>query len=171
MVAPVKNQNLRAAGDLAGQANGKAIGVGGGQGELPVRQAEAFLQFLPDHNRVFAGQHEGDAPADLLLDGGNRGGGRVPGHGAGIAEAEIGVAVAVHVHEVCALGIAHEGREGARPLDHPVHGHAAQQRFAGPFEQLLRLGMLVHKLLLLTFHERLELLAVNGFHAGGVSSR
>jgi len=36
VVAPVEDENLRAAGDLACQADGKAVGVSGGERELPV---------------------------------------------------------------------------------------------------------------------------------------
>ena len=83
----------------------------------------------------------------LLFDRFHGGEGRMAGHGAGVAQAEIDVAVAVHIVEVRALGLADEGRESAGPLDHPVHGHAAQQRFAGAFEQSLGLGALVHEAL------------------------
>ena len=134
-------------GDLARQADGETIGIGGGQSELPVGQSEALLQFFGDENRIFGGQHQRDAALHLLFDGFDGGEGRMPGHGAGVAQAEVDVAVAVHVVEVRALGFADEGRKSAGPLDHPVHGHAAEQRFAGTLEQGLGLGALVHEAL------------------------
>ena len=53
VIAPVEDENLRTAGDLARQTNRKAIGVGGGECKLPVGQAEALLQFFGDKDRVF----------------------------------------------------------------------------------------------------------------------
>ena len=54
VIAPVEDQNLRPAGDLAGEADRKAIGIGRGERELPVRQVEALLQFFGDNDGVFA---------------------------------------------------------------------------------------------------------------------
>ncbi|MNT86094.1 hypothetical protein D3C72_2263420 [compost metagenome] len=51
-------------------------------------------------------------------------------HAAGVAEAEVDVLVAVHVMEARALGPVDEQRAGGRPVGHPVHRHAAEQRMA-----------------------------------------
>ena len=90
--------------------------------------------------------------------------GRMPGHGAGVAQAEVDVTKPVHIIELRALGLAHERRESAGPFDHPVHGHAAEQRFAGTLEQSFGFGPLVDEALLLALHEGLEAGAVDGFH-------
>ncbi len=54
VIAPVEDQNFRAAGNLAGEADREAISVGGGERELPVGKVEALLQFFGDEDRVFA---------------------------------------------------------------------------------------------------------------------
>src|SRR5437667_3986992 len=85
-------------------------------------------------------------------------------HSAGIAQAEVNVAKSVHIVELSPLGLTHERWEGASPFDHPVHGHAAEQRFAGTFKQGFGLGALGHKALLLALHEGLEAGAIDDFH-------
>lgn len=54
MIAPVKDQNFGPLGNLAGNANGKAIGIGGSQRKLPVGQPKTALQLLahPDGTAV-----------------------------------------------------------------------------------------------------------------------
>ena len=110
------------------------------------------------------GQHQRDAAPGLLFHGLDRGERGVAGHRASIAEAEIDIAMAVDVEEVCTLRFAHEGRKCSGPLHHPVHGHAAEQRFARALEQRLRLRALVDELLLFALHEGLQAGAVDGFH-------
>ena len=63
----------------------------------------------------------------------------MPGHGAGVAEAQVDVAVTVHVIEMRALRFANEGWKRSGPLDHPVHGNAGEQRFLATLKQGLRL--------------------------------
>jgi hypothetical protein len=77
----------------------------------------------------------------------------VTGHGASVTEAEVDVTMTVNVEKMCALYFANERRKGTSPFRHPVHGHTAQQRFAGSFEQCFGLGPLLHKALLLALHE------------------
>ena len=153
VVAPVEDQDLGLTGDLPRQANAKPVGIGRGQGELPERQAEALLQIFRYENGVFGGQHERYTTAHLLLYRFHDGKRRMPRHRPGVAQAEIDVAMAVDIVEMRALGLAHKRRECARPLEHPVHGDAAQQRLAGALEQRFRLWAVVDEALLLALHQ------------------
>ena len=128
VVAPVEHEDLRPPGDRAGDPDREAVGVGGGQRELPRRQPEAPLHLLPDPQRVLARQHQRDPARRLRGDRAQRRLGRVAGHRAGVAEAEVDVLVAVDVAEARALRLVREHREAAGPARHPVHGHAAEQR-------------------------------------------
>ena len=86
VVAPVEHEDLRAAGDVAGEAQHEAVGVGGGQRELPQRQAEAAGQLAGHPDGVLGGQHGGDAaPAPARSTAVGDGGQGVPGHRAGVA--------------------------------------------------------------------------------------
>jgi len=105
---------------------------------VPVGQAEAFgEQFAADH-RVFAGEHAGQAVAGLLGEGAGDRCRRVAEHGAGVAEAEVDVLVAVDIEEAGALSALDEQRGGRRPVAHPVHRHAAEQRMSGALGQRQR---------------------------------
>jgi hypothetical protein len=84
-------------------------------------------------------------------------------HGAGVAKAKVDISKPVHVVTLGALRLAHKWWEGARPFDHPVHGHATEQRFASTFKQSFRFWPLTHKALLLALHEGLQALAVDDF--------
>ena len=114
VVAVVEDQDLRPAGDLAGDPDREAVGVGGRERELPVAAAEAAGQLLADHDRVLARQHRRDPAGRALADRGDGRRGRVAGHRAGVAEAEVGVAMPVDVDQRGALGLGDEDRE-ARP--------------------------------------------------------
>ena len=59
-----------------------------------------LLELFADPERIFGGKHEGDAFADAAGDGFGDDVGRVAGHGAGVAEAEVDVVVAVNVGEM-----------------------------------------------------------------------
>ncbi|MGA3088801.1 MAG: hypothetical protein ABSD75_09330 [Terriglobales bacterium] len=124
VVAPLKDHNLGAAGNLARETNRETVGVGRGERELPVGQAETPLQFFADEDRILGGQHEGDAAFDLIFDGLDRREGGMSGHGSGVAEAEVDVTMAVDVVEVGALSLTHDRRKRPGPLYHPVHGDA-----------------------------------------------
>src|SRR5439155_8552960 len=80
-------------------------------------------------------QHEGEAAAGLRANRLDGGAGGVTRHGPGVAQAQIEVAMSVHVGEVGALAAGHEEGEAAGPAHHPVHGHAFEQRAAGPLVQ------------------------------------
>jgi len=56
----------------------------------------------------------------------------MPGHRPGVAEAEVDVVVTVDIGEVGAGRGLHVERERAGPADHPVHGHAGQERSPRP---------------------------------------
>ncbi len=114
--------------DVASQAQDPAVGIAGREGELPRADAEPPGQLLADPGRVVGREHVGDAAADLGLDGRDRRGGPVTGHGAGVAQAEIDVVMAVDTAEVGALGRRDVRRERSGPLDHPGHGHALEER-------------------------------------------
>ncbi|MOA01267.1 hypothetical protein D3C78_1206610 [compost metagenome] len=77
-------------------------------------------------------------------------------HAAGVAEAEVEVLVTVDVEEAGALGALDEQRCRRRPVAHPVHRHAAEQRLAGALGQ--RHGLRVGG------DEALALARVEGFH-------
>ena len=127
MIAIVEDEDLGALRDLASDADGKAIGVGGGQCELPVGQAETLFEIFANVQRVFRRKHQRNS---LTQAAGNRFGnyaGRMTCHRASIAEAEIDVIMPVNALKMSALGFGDEHREGASPLFHPVHGDAAEQ--------------------------------------------
>ena len=165
VVAPVEHQDFGTAGDLPRQADGEAVGIGRSQGKLPVGQAESLLQFLCNKNRILRRQHQRDAAAHLFFHGLHGGEWRMAGHGAGVSQTQIHVAMAIHVIKMCAQGLADKGWESARPLAHPVHGHARQQRLSGTLEERLGLRAVVQEALLLALHERGYLDVINGSHA------
>ena len=138
VVAPVVHQDLGPAGDLAGEPDREPVGVGGGERELPDRQAEAARELLGAGDRVLGGQHERRALAHLVADRLGGRGRRVPGHRAGVAEAQVDVLDSVDVGEAGAGRLGDEDRERARPLDHPVHRHTGQERAPGALVQRLR---------------------------------
>ena len=127
MVAVVEDENFRALGDFAGDANSEAIGVGGGERELPIGQVETALEIFADPERVFGGKHQRDAFFGAAGDGFSDDIGRVAGHGTGVAQAEVDVVAAVNVSEVRAFGGFDEDGECAGPFFHPVHGDAAKE--------------------------------------------
>src|SRR5215218_5650360 len=129
VVAVVEHQDLGPAGDQAGQPDGPAVGVGGGQAEAPAGHPEAAGQLGPDPGRVGGGQH-GRGPAGLGVaapHGRHRGLGRVPGHGRGVAQAQVDVAVAVQVGHGAPSGLGQVHREPPGRLVHPGHGDVAEQ--------------------------------------------
>jgi hypothetical protein len=122
---------------------------------LPVRQAKPLLQFLGYRNRIFPRQHQGDTALRLLLHGFDRSGWRMSGHRPGISQAKVDILMPVYVDKVRSLRLPHKRRKRSRPLHHPVHGHARQQRLPRPLKQRLRLRTLLDKLLLLALHQGL----------------
>ena len=140
------------AGNVARETNGETIRVRGGQGELPVRQMKATLQFFADPDGVLRGQHQRDSTIELRLRGGNGGCGGMSGHGSGIAEAEIDVAMSVDIDDFGSVSFADERRKCSGPFGHPVHGHAAEERFAGAGEERFRFGMGGREIFLFGLH-------------------
>ena len=126
VIAAVVHDNFRPLRDLARPADRAAIGVGRGERELPVWDAEASRQFIADPGRIDGRQHQGDALARLAGDGLDRRGRRMARHAAGIAEAEVDELIAVHVREAGACGTVDVDGMIAGPARHPVHGHAKQ---------------------------------------------
>ena len=106
-------------------AQGEAIGVGGRRRHLPVGKAEAFHEQPPDHDRIFGRQHAGETLSGLAADRIHDRGRRVTEHRSGVAEAEVGVFVAVDVAQHRTVRFLYQERKRHRPVEHPVHGHAA----------------------------------------------
>ena len=157
------DRDLRPAGHHPGQPDGKAVRVGRGQRELPVLEAEPALELLAAPHGVLGREHVGDpAAVDLALDSGDGRGRPVAGHRARVAEAQVDVLVAVDVGEVSAGGGLHEDREAARPLDHPVHRHAGQERPRGPLEERQGARMICSELSFLALHQGVEASAIEG---------
>ena len=138
VVAPVVDEHLRAAGRLAGEPDREPVGVGRGQRELPAGEAEAPRHLLADPDRVLGREHERRPAPHLLGDGRGGGLGRMAGHRPGITEAQVDVLVSVDVAEPRAGRLVDEHREAARPLGHPVHRDAREERSPSPVEQLQR---------------------------------
>ena len=153
VVAPGVDEDLRPAGDRPGEADHGAVGVGGGQRELPVGEAKAASELLADPARVLGGEHQGDAADCLGGDRLGRCGGRMPGHRAGVAQAEVDVGVVVHVGEVGARRLGHEHRVRAGPLRHPRHRHAGKERLLPLLEELPGARVLLDEALLLGSQE------------------
>ena len=161
VVAPGIDEDLRPAGDRAREADREAVGVGGGEGELPVGEAEAAAELLADPVRVLGGEHQRHPAARLGGDRLGRRGRGVAGHRPGVAEAEVDVFDSVDVGEPGARRLGHEDGEGARPLGHPRHRHAGQERAPAALEQLARARMLGDEALLLGSEQLVEPLAID----------
>ncbi|MNE30468.1 hypothetical protein D3C80_1239850 [compost metagenome] len=149
VVAAIEHQDHLAPGDRPRPAQDEAVGVGGGGRHLPERQAEALGQALAADHRILTGQHGGQAAPGLLAQGRGNRRRRVAEHAAGIAQAEVDVLAAVDVDEARALGALDEQRHRRRPVAHPVHRHAAEQRMASAPSQRHGLRMLLEKALAL----------------------
>ena len=162
VVAVVVDEDLRPPGDVPGQADGEPVGVGGGERQLPVLQAEASRELGGDPQGVLRRQHGGDTACGLRHDGGDGGLRGVTGHGTGVAEAEVDVLVPVHAGEPGAAGLGHVGREGARPARHPVHGDAVEHVRLRPLEELAGPGVARDEALVFARLECREPFAVYG---------
>ena len=135
VVAAVEHQQHFALGDRPRPAQHIAVRIRGGGGDLPERQTEACGQQLAGNHGIFAGEHGGQAVVALFGDRLGDRVRRVAEHGAGVAQAEVDVFVAVDIIEARALGAADEQRIRGRPVGHPVHRYAAEQRVARPLGQ------------------------------------
>ena len=126
VVAPVEDEDLRPAGQLAGEPDRESIGVRRRQRELPARKSETARQLLTHPERVLARQHQGDSMGGLLRHSAHGRLRRVPGHRACVPEAEVDVLVPVDVAEAGALSIGGKHGKAARPTDHPRHRDAGE---------------------------------------------
>ena len=138
VVAPVHHADLRATGEVAGEAQHEAVGVGRRHRHLPVRESEPPGELAGDPRRVGGRQHGGDAALGLAGDRLGHLGECVPGHRAGVAEAEVDELVAVDVGEPGPVGLGDEQREVARPAGHPRHRNAGEQVVASLGGELRR---------------------------------
>ena len=68
VIAAIENENLRSAGHGASHTQRKPVRVGGGRGDLPVRQPEALCQQAAYGHGVRRGQHVRQALAGLAHD-------------------------------------------------------------------------------------------------------
>ena len=143
VVAAIEDQDLRPSRHGSGHAQREAIRIRRRRRDLPVRQAEALGQQVPHRDRVSGGQHVRQALAGLSHDRVDDRLRRMPEHGAGVAEAEVGVVVAVDVVQRRALRRFDQERKRHRPVAHPVHGHAVVETGDAAAGALLRSGVCV----------------------------
>ena len=140
MVAPVEDGDSRPVRHVAADPDHPAVGVGGREGELPVRKPEAACQLGAHPRGVLGREHRGDALD--LADHPHRGLRGVARHRAGVAEAEVGVLVAVNIDDRGPVGALLVEREAAHPHRHPGHRDAAQEAAARLGVQLARARIL-----------------------------
>ena len=126
VVAAVEHKDLGPPGDGAGDADGKAVGIGCRGGDLPAEGAEGVLQEAASLKRVFGRQHIGQAARRLMAHGARHRLGRMAEHRAGVAKAEIVDLIAVDIGDPRAFGACHKGQVRHRPVFHPVQGHARE---------------------------------------------
>ena len=119
---------------------------------MPARQVKATLQFFANPDGVFVGQHQRYSTIELRLRGRNGGRRGMPGHGSGVAQADINVAMSVDIDDFGAVSFTDERRECPGPFGHPVHGHAAKERFGSAGEEGLGFGMSTGKFFLFRLH-------------------
>ena len=139
VVAVAVDEHLRPPGELAGEPQRRAVGVGGAEREQPARQAEAPRQLLADPDRVLGRQHHRDAAAAP-------GGPSPRPSSAGECPAIAPVSPSAKstyswpststIRAPSAVGGEH--RVPAGPAHHPRHRDAADQRAAGALVELLR---------------------------------
>jgi len=167
VITAIEDQQGIALGNRPRPAQYIAVGVGGRGRDLPVGQAKARGEQLATHQGIFAGQHGGQAVASLLGKGLGDRLRRVAEHAAGVAQAEVDVLVAVDIMETRPLGALDEQRTGRRPIGHPVHRHAAEQRLASALGQRLRARVALQEARLLGSEELRHGLAADatGSHA------
>ena len=164
VVTVVKHENLCALRDFARNADGKAISVGGGESELPVGEAETLFEIFADEDAILGGQHQRDALFHAL---GHRLGHdvrRMAGHCAGIAQAQIHVLFSVGAGEMRAFRFRHKNRKFARPLFHPVHRNAAEERLLRALVEFRRTRMFCYEAFGFALLQRFEFFAIDCGH-------
>ena len=135
VVAVVEYQHALAPGNGTRPTKHAAVGIARRHGDLPPRQAEARREQRAHFRGGRTGQHGSQTLGDLCLQGSHDGWRRVAEHGAGIAEAEVGIGMPVHVGERSPGSARHVQRFGCAPVLHPVQWHTAQPVFARLFRQ------------------------------------
>jgi len=88
----------------------------------------------------------------------------MPGHRAGVAEAQIHVLFSIGASKVRAFRFRDKNRKFARPLFHPIHRNAAKQRLLRALVQLRRTRMFRHEALCFAFLQLLQLLSIDVRH-------
>src|SRR6266566_1551678 len=142
VVAPVEDEDLRPARELAREPDREPIRVRRGERELPARQPEAAGQLFAYPERILTREHERDAACGLVC---HRPHGRcrgMPGHRGRVTEAEVRILETVHVAKTGAARLGGEHREASRPAYHPRHRHSREQRALGPRGELARARVL-----------------------------
>jgi hypothetical protein len=168
------DQDLAAAGDVAGEAECEPVRVGRRQRELPGGQPEAPCELLAGPDRVLGGEHVGDAATELALDRRDRRARAVAGHRAGVAQAEVDVLVSVDAGEPGTGGLIDEQGKRAGPFDHPVHRHAVEEGRLGALVECVRTRMFGREPSGLVGHVAGETPAVEGtgrHHPGRMARR
>ena len=164
VVAPVEHQDLGPAGEIPRDPQDEAVGVRGGESQLPQRQPEAALELAGHPDGVRGGHHGGDTvPGPLGQHVGHKGEG-MAGHGPGIAQSEVDVLVAVDVGDAGAFCGLHEHGETSGPTGHPRHGHAGEEVLLGLLSQLRRLRVEVLEVGAFLGEAGAEQVAVDGSH-------
>ena len=138
VVAVREDQDPGPPGDEPGQAQGPPVGVGGAQGEGPLRQTEPTGELGRHPFRVFGGQHGRD-PAERghpVRHGRHHGSRGVAGHGARVPESEVHVRVTVDIGDPGTVRLGQRQGESTGPVGHPGHRDAGEQvvarRRSGP---------------------------------------
>ena len=123
VVVPLEQHDRLAAGGGSRQPDGLGVGLGGGQGELPLPDRVAAGEFLGHHHRLLGGQQELGGPRCPRLDRGHDDRVRVPAEHRHVGGVEVEVAEPVDVGEPGALAVVDVDQlvvvEG-----HPGHRHA-----------------------------------------------
>ena len=123
VVAVVHDQHFAFSRHLSGVANHGAIGISGGQRELPLGHSKPLCEHARSDGGILSGQHGGDSLGHLVGNCSDCGLRRVTHHGAGVAETQINVVDAIDARKVSALGTLYVHRPRTWPLSHPEHGN------------------------------------------------
>ena len=169
VVAPVHHRHPRPPGQVPGETQHEAVGVGRRHRQLPDRQAEPTGQLLADPDGVLGRQHGGDPGRRAAGDRLRHRRQRVAGHRPRVTQAEVDVLQAVDVGEASTRRLVEEHREGSGPASHPRHRHPGQQRAAGALGQGGGARVRGHEVGLLVAVQRGQVVAVD--HGGQGSGR
>ena len=139
VIAAVEDEDLRPAGDGAGDAQREAVGVGRGGGDLPVRQAEALA---PAAGREPARPRRAACRSGRGRPGGGWRARPAAANGRTSSRCRRGRNRRARLPSmsviVAPFALLDHDREGRRPVVHPVHRHAAEEARDALAERSLR---------------------------------